>query len=435
MTAAARNRAAPAARAAAAAARAATGRPGGRRGLASRVRRVEGAPVVAVRLWLDGGTRAETIPGQGLVTGRMLEEGTRRRDWRRIAGDAEARGMELSSFGAFEGHGVNVDALAPDWELALEWAAELLREPSFPEDRCAWVRRQAAAELEGMADEPDVKTAWGFLEHLYTPHPRSRPVHGSVASLLEVGAADCADLHRRALAGGAIAAVAGVIDEEAVARRLEALLGDLPARHPAFPPPASPVGLPVRRHQVAVESEDQAHLYLGHLTVPRRHPDYTALELLAVVLGSGAGLTGRMPARIREREGLAYTVQAQTVAGSGEDAGRLVVYLATSPDTAAKAERGVAEELARLVEHGLDDQELEEARSYLLGREPFRRETARQWADLLLEAEQYGLPLDDPYRRTAELRALDRHACEAAARRHLRPDELKVTIGLCAPPR
>src|SRR6202035_107514 len=183
----------------------------GRRGLTTRVRRGDGAPVGAVRLWLNGGTRGESIPGQGLLTGRMLEEGTRRRDWRRIAADAEGRGMELSSFGAFEGHGVNVDALAPDWELALEWAAELVREPSFPEDRCAWLGKQAAAELEGLADQPDVKSAWGFLEHLYTPHPRCRPVLGDVASLRTVTAADCAGLHRSALAGGIIAAVAGVI--------------------------------------------------------------------------------------------------------------------------------------------------------------------------------------------------------------------------------
>ncbi|MBV8202990.1 MAG: insulinase family protein, partial [Acidobacteria bacterium] len=345
--------------------------------LAARVRRVEGAPVVAVRLWLDGGTRVESVPGQALLTGRMLEEGTRRRDWQRIAGDAESRGMELSSFGAFEGHGVNVDALAPDWELALEWAAELVREPSFPEDRCAWLAKQAAAEREGMADQPEILAAWGFLEHLYTPHPRCRPVYGDGAGLLATTAQDCADLHRRALAGGVIAAVAGVIDEDAVHRRLERLFADLPPRTRAFPPPAAPAGLPSRRHEVEVDSEGQAHLYIGHLTVPRRHPDHTALELLAVVLGSGAGLTGRVPARIREREGLAYTAYAQTVAGSGEDPGRLVAYVGTSAATAAQAERGVAEEIARLVEHGISDEELEEARSYLLGREPFRRETAR----------------------------------------------------------
>lgn len=408
----------------------ATGGERRRPGLTARVRRVEGAPVVAVRLWLDAGTRVESIPGQGLLAGRMLEEGSRRRDWRRIAVEAEDRGMELSSFGSFEGHGVNIDALAPDWELALDWAAELLREPSFPEDRCDWLRRQAAAELEGLADQPDVKAAWGFLEHLYTPHPRSRPVHGDVASLLRITAADCARLHTQALGGGVIAAVAGVVDEDAVRRRLESLFADLTADGEPFPPPPPPVGLPARRHQVTVDSEDQAHLYIGHLTVPRRHPDYTALELLAVVLGSGAGLTGRIQERIREREGLAYTVYAQTLAGAGEDPGRLVAYVATSPETVDQAERGVVEEIARLLEDGVTDRELEESRSYLLGREPFRHETARQWADVLLEAEQYSLPLDDPARRTADLLALDRDSVAAAARRHLRPGDLRVTVGL-----
>ncbi|HVT61529.1 MAG TPA: pitrilysin family protein [Thermoanaerobaculia bacterium] len=400
--------------------------------LALRVRRVEGAPVVAVRLWVDGGARSERLPGQGLVTGRMLEEGTERRDWQRIAEDAEGRGMMLSSFGSFEGHGVNVDALAPDWELAVAWAAELLLTPAFPEDRCAWVARQAAAELESMADEPDVKTSWGFLEQLYAPHPRQRPVHGSVESLLRVTPADCFEQHRAALAGRVVAAVAGVVDEQAVERRLGELLADLPPAGPARPEPAPPVGLPARRREIAVEADNQAHLYVGHLTVPRRHPDFAALELLAVILGSGSGLAGRIPMRIREREGLAYSAHAQTAAGAGLDAGRLVAYVATSPDTVARAERGVSEEIVRLLEHGIGEDELEEARSYLLGREPFRRETARQWAELLLEAEHFALPLEDLPRRIAELNALDRAAVESAARRHLDPAALRVTVGLPA---
>ena len=169
---------------------------------------------------------------------------------------------------------------------------------------------------------------------------------------------------------------------------------------------------------------------MGHLTVPRGHEDYEALELVAVVLGSGAGLTGRIPARIREREGLAYTAYAQTVAASGFDRGRLVAYVGTSPDTVAQAERGVAEEIARLVDGGVTDAELEEARAYLLGRDPFQRETARQWAELLTEAALYGLPIDDPAWRLGRLRAVDRPTAEAAARRHLKPADLLVTVGL-----
>lgn len=394
-----------------------------------RVRRVEGAPVVAVRLWFRAGARVETIPGQALLTGRMLTEGTRTRDWRKIADDAESTGMILSSYGTFECHGVTVDALARDWEQALAWAVELLLDSSFPEDRCAWLARQAAAELESLADQPDVKTAWGFLDQLYAPHPRRRPLHGSVDSLLGLTPDNCKVFHQTALQQGVLATVAGVIDEDAVRKRLEELLSGFPDEAEPFPEPPPPVGTP-ERYLVETEAEDQAHLYIGHLTVPRHHPDFTALELVAVILGSGAGLTGRIPMRIREQEGLAYTAYAQTIAGAGLDAGRLVAYLGTAPATIDKAEAGVKEEIARLVEDGVEEAELEEARSYLLGREPFRRETARQWADLLTEAAQYDLPLDDPELREQELRALDLATVQDVIRRHLRPEELRVTVGL-----
>ena len=398
--------------------------------LGLRVKRVEGAPVVAVRVWVRSGARVETVPGQALITGRMLAEGTRRRDWRRIADEAEARGMIVASFGGFELHGVAIDALAQDWELALEWAAELLLEPSFPEDRTAWLARQAAAELESLADQPEVRTAWGFNEQLYAPHPRSRPVQGDAASLLALTPADLAAFHRHALGGRVVLTVAGRLDRDAVERRARELFADLPAASAPWPEPPPPDGRAAPRRVVPVEAEEQAHLYMGHLTVPRRHPDYAALELLAVVLGSGSGLTGRIPTRIREREGLAYSAHAQVLAGAGLDPGRLVAYVGTAPAHAAQAEQGVAEELRRLVDDGIEQSELEEARAYLLGREPFRRETARQWADLMAEAEHYGLPLEDAAWRAARFAELDRPTVEAAARRHLRPDELKVTLGL-----
>ncbi len=398
------------------------------KGATLRVRRVEGAPVVAVRVWLQAGARVETLPGQALLTGRMLSEGSRTRDWRRIADEAEGKGMVLSSFGTFECLGVTVDALARDWELALEWAAELMLTPSFPEDRCSWLSKQAAAELESMADQPEVKTSWGFQEQLYTPHPRARSLHGTLEGLLALTPGDCAGFHGRALGNGLLVSVAGILEEDAVRSRLESLFSAAAPSDP-FPEPPAPVGTAEPR-LVETDAEDQAHLYIGHLTVPRRHPDFAALEALAVILGSGAGLTGRIPNRIRESEGLAYNAHAQTVAGAGLDPGRLVAYIGTSPATVEQAQTGVVEEITRLVEDGIEDTELDEARAYLLGREPFRRETARQWAELMIESEHYGLPLDDPERRKAELSSLDRPTVEAAARRHIRPADLRVTVGL-----
>jgi zinc protease len=150
----------------------------------------------------------------------------------------------------------------------------------------------------------------------------------------------------------------------------------------------------------------------------------------SVLLGSGAGLTGRIPGRIREREGLAYSAFASAVVGASLDPGRLLVHVGTSMETVARAEAAVREEIARVLDDGLEPAEFEDARTYLLRREPFRRETPQQWADLLAQSTLYGQPYDDPEWVKNSYRSLDRAAVEAAMRRHLHPDQLKVTIGV-----
>lgn len=402
--------------------------------MTARVRRVPGPGLVAIRAWLPGGARVESIPGQAVVAGRSLAEGTRRRDWRRIADDAEALGASVSSSASFEAHGVSVESREAHWREALEWAVELVTEPSFPDERCRWVARQTAAELESLADQPEVRTGWAFLEQLYAPHPRSRPLQGDPASLLRLEGADCARFHAAARSHGLAIDVAGDVDPDAVSRHLDEIVAaassDGSGGVAASDGVPEPVGRPEPRIEVTLPPGDQAHLYVGCLTVPRAHPDRHALELLAVLLGSGAGLTGRLPERVREREGLAYSVQVHTLAGAGIDRGRLAVYVGTSPLTLEQAERSVVEELRRAVEEGVSEDEVATARSYLLGRDPFRRETARQWADLLGEAELYGVPEDDPEWLRTELEHLDATAVTEAARRHVRPDELKVTVGV-----
>ncbi|MCH9646924.1 MAG: insulinase family protein [Deltaproteobacteria bacterium] len=396
-----------------------------------RARRVEGAPVVAVRVGVAGGARLEEIPGQALISGRLLSEGTHKRDWRRLAEDAEDRGMIFSSSGSFEGLGVSVDALAVDWKRGLHWAAEAVLESTFPADRCSWLCRQAAAELESLADQPEMRCVSRFLEQLYSPHPLARRIQGDATSLARLSSQDCRSFHQRSVNSGLAVVVTGPVDEEEMVREAERAFAGLVTGQARLPEqPERPSRGTSSRCRVEVPAGEQAHLLLGHLTVDRSHPDVAALEVLAVILGAGSGLGGRIPARIREKEGLAYSAQVHTFSGAGLDPGRFVVYLGTSPTTLKQAERGVREEIDKLLDKGVSDQEVEEARSYLLGREPFRRETARQWADLLLEAQFYGLPLDDLDWRIGRLLAVDVAAVNRAARQHLDPNRYQITEGM-----
>jgi len=395
-----------------------------------RVRRIEGAPVVAVRVALVGGARVEPAPSTALLTGRMLAEGSIRRDYRQLALDAESRGASLVSYGGYESIGVAVDALAADWRRALDLAAELLFEPAFPEERLSLLTRQAAAELESYADQAEVATAQAFSADLYGAHARGRPLQGDERSLAALAPADCRRCHAEALRAGGVVVIAGAIDEGEVGAAAEALfgglapLGTVPEPRVAPPPPAA------RRREVTTRARDQAHLFVGQLTVRRGDPDHAALELAGVALGSGAGLTGRIPFRVREREGLAYAAAADTVAGAGLDPGRLFAYAGTSPETVGRAEAAAIEEISTYVAEGPTAGELEEARSYLLGREPFRRETARQWADLAAQAALLGLPLEDAAARRAAIERPTRDDVAAALGRHVDASLLTVTVGL-----
>lgn len=398
--------------------------------LAVRVRRVPDLPLVSLRVVLRAGVAAEPVPGLSLVTGRMLGEGSQRRDWREISVQAEDRGMYVQPFGTSETLGVSLDALATDLDLALDWLAELALEPSFPADRLRFVTRQVGAELASLLDQPQVRTGRAFLDQLYHPHPLSRPMQGDEASLESITSDDCARLHARALGWGGCVTVAGEIDEDAVLRDLEERFGALKREDAEAPPRApEPEGRETRREVRAGDSE-QAHLFMGHLTVARSDEDLTALQVAGVILGSGGDLAGRIPQRVREREGLAYHAGVGTTSGAGLAPGRFQAYVGTSPERVEQAERAVREEVERFVAEGPTEAEVDEARAYLLGREPFRRQTLSQWADLMAAAELYGIPLDRPEWRSERLRALDRDGVFAAVRRRIRPQEIRVTLGL-----
>ena len=395
--------------------------------------RVPGCGVVAARAWLRGGARLEPLPGLSLLCGRMLVEGSVRRTWREIAEQAEARGVSLGGLATAEVHGVTVDALADDAGLALEWLAELLLEPGFDRARFELLRTQTLGELRSLADRPEVVSGWVFRDQLYHPHPLAAPSQGTPESLAGLSPEDCRRFHEESLARGGVIAVTGDIDEQAVLADLERLFAGARAASAeggirAAEPPAPP-GRPERRIEVATGSVEQAHVYAGHFTVDRRHPDLPELRALGILLGSD-GLAGLIPNRVREQEGLAYATHVDLLAGAGSDPGALSVYLGTHPDHVERGLELVRESLHEVLKQPPAAAVLEACKTGMFGREPFLTETAGLWAGQLVDALLFDLP---SYRRSWRLERIERLSPDGvfqAARRHLAPERMLVTVGL-----
>jgi zinc protease len=157
-------------------------------------------------------------------------------------------------------------------------------------------------------------------------------------------------------------AVVGDVDPSRVYAKVLAVLGEDDNTTPLKPviPTEPPQTEPVLVKQTL--PKEQVHLVLGFPGVSFSDPDRFPFEILSHVL-SGQG--GRLFTEIREKRALAYRVSAFSI--EGIDPGYFAVYIATSPENTDEAVNVVRQELKRILDNGISDDELARAKRYLIG--------------------------------------------------------------------
>src|SRR5262249_51823035 len=133
------------------------------------------------------------------------------------------------------------------------------------------------------------------------------------------------------------------------------------------------------------------HVFLGELGVRRDNPDYYKLLVMDYVLGTGPGFTDRLSSRLRDREGLAYTVSADITSSAGVEPGTFSAYIGTDNDNFAKVKRLFLEELNRIRDTEPSAQEVADAKAYLLGSRLLQFGSNEGIAAQLLAIERYKL--------------------------------------------
>ena len=139
----------------------------------------------------------------------------------------------------------------------------------------------------------------------------------------------------------------------------------------------------MRPLSVLRRSVEQAHVAIGYRGVARTDAERPALDVVNHVLGGG--MSSRLFDEIRERRGLAYAVYSSTA--SYCDAGSLILYAGTAAGQVLEVLDLIDGELAKLMDGGPTDDELDVAKgwltgSYLLGLEDPGSRMARLGAQL-----------------------------------------------------
>jgi predicted Zn-dependent peptidase len=340
--------------------------PGGLRVVTEAIPTVRSA---AFGIWVGVGSRDET-PALGGATHyleHLLFKGTKRRTALDISVALDAVGGETNAFTAKEYTCYYARVLDSDLPLAIDVVSDMLTGSLIrPED----VDSERGVILEEIAmteDDPGDQVHDLFATAMLGSSPLGRPVLGTVETINALTRDQIAGFYRRRYRPEHfVVAAAGNVDHDDVVERVHAAFAGVLDGGDVQPAPRRE-GHRALRTAGAVETverpTEQAHLILGLPGVSRHDERRWALSVLSTALGGG--MSSRLFQEVREKRGLAYSVYSYT---SGyADLGLFGIYAGCQPRRVGEVLKICRDELGRVADHGLTDEELANSVGQLCG--------------------------------------------------------------------
>jgi zinc protease len=386
-------------------------------GLTVLVRENSTAPVVAISLMVKMGTRWETADNAGIsnLVQLMVVRGTTTRDGGQIVQAADAMGGSIDATGDVDFSEIAATALSRYWVELLDLVADVALHPTMPDGVVQAVRDFLVRQIRNRGDRPydvgiDTLTARVFGRNPYAWDPIGLKV--SVERLDRN--ALLAHYKRHYVPGGLVLAVSGRVKTSEVVAQAQRLFGQMPAGPvPVASPPPPPAPAPWSETRVVPGAQSQ--IFMGTLAPRMTDPDYPALKVLGTVLGGG--MAGRFFSELRDKQGLAYTTATQYPARV--DHSYFMAYLGTAPNNTARSEAALREQLERIRQTLVTDQELRVGKAYLLGKLEMDRRTNARQAWYLAAYEEAGVGYEFLDRYVGLVRAVTAADVQRVAQRYL----------------
>lgn len=386
-------------------------------------------PIVQLHALVKTGS-AQDPPGKaGLanLVASLLDEGTTTRTAKQIAEQIEFVGGTLATRTEEDFTTVSARVLKKDLDLGFELLADILLHPTFPEPELERIRNQILGEILSEEEDPGRVAGKAFDQLVFEGHPYRWPVNGTQETLPKISRADVLQFFSQEyVPNQTILVVVGDITADQARAQITKRFGAWKQRAEIHRH-ATPAPHMIDKPTVRLVDRDlsQATILLGHLGISRTNPDYYAVTVMNYILGAG-GFSSRLMEKIRDNQGLAYHIgshfEARLMPGS------FVVSLQTRNEQANQAITGVLAEIKNIREAPVTDQELADAKAYLIGSFPLRLDTTAKLADVLGLVEFYGLGLDYFSRYPKLIEQVTKEDVLRVAKQYLHPNRYALVV-------
>jgi zinc protease len=390
---------------------------------------VDKLPLVTVLVLFEAGAMCDPAGREGLaqLTCNLLLEGTQDLDGSALSERFERLGASVDAHADWDTAAISLTALTENLSSAFDLLAEVIREPAFRQREVERLQAERTAELLQLRAEPRGLADEFFSRFLYEAGARyATPEGGTEDSVKRLTRADVESFFQQQYRpANATVIVVGDVSAVAAERLVSRHLGDWTG-DAAEPPTSSekPARSTRAVHLIAKADAPQSELRLGHVGLPRHHPDYFPVMVMNAILG---GLfNSRINLNLREVHG--YTYGAFSTFDWRRQAGPFVVHTAVRSDATDASAREVLVEIDRIRSQPVGAEELSLATSYLDGVFPIRYETTSAIAAALATLVVHELPDDyfDEYR--SNVRGVTIGDVQDVAARHLHPDALQMVV-------
>ncbi|MGB9663396.1 MAG: M16 family metallopeptidase [Ignavibacteria bacterium] len=316
-------------------------------------------------IWVNIGSRDEekSLNGLSHFIEHCVFKGTTTRNAKEIASSIESLGGYINAYTTKEHTCFYTRALVENFEKSFEVLADIVKNPTFPEDEIEKEKSVILEEILSINDTPDDVIFDLIEEKLFEGHGLANPVIGREENLITFNSNLAREfIKQNYSADKIIVSVAGPVPHELVVEKTEQYLGDLLPNN-SKKERSEPS---LKNHKVEIQEHrdiNQVHICIARKTFGVKDKRRSALAILNTLLG---GMTSsRLFQLIREDEAIAYNITS--FINNYFDASVFGIYLSTSINNHKKAIDLIKKEFDSIVKVGIKDDELEIARNYLKG--------------------------------------------------------------------
>jgi len=388
---------------------------------------MKGTRAVTVLILIGIGSRYETEELNGIThfLEHMFFKGTGKRPSAKAISEAIDRvGGELNAYTSEESTGLFIHLASPHLELGLDVLSDMLLNSEFETEEIEKEKGVILEEINMHHDKPDIQVINIYKFLLYGNHPLGREVVGKKEVIKNINREKLLTyLGENFPSNSTIVTIAGDIEPGKTSGLVRKYLRKWENRK-------KPTYLPWEGKQTAPATilqhrkTDQAYICLGVRSFPHKHPDHYVLRVLNMILGGM--VSSRLFVRLREEEGIVYSVDS--VNESYLDTGNLRVHAGVEISKVEIAILTILEEIKRMCQEIVGEEELGKAKEYLKGRMALELELSPGVAGFLGHQELLLGKIKLPEEEMKEIEKVTPHAIKRVAKKIFVNQHLNLAI-------